>query len=250
VKLKPGRPPLSKEAKLLILRLKKENPLWGARRIRDELCKLSIEVSHETINRLINRFRKTGDIKPTLSWKQFLNAHWKSLFACDFFTVDTFGFKRFYVFFIMELKSRKIIQHAVTSSPNTQFLRNQFSAFEYEYPGSTLIHDNSSELRWFPFQQYNFKDAAIVPYSPNMNAFAERFVRSVRRECLDSFVIFTCGQLRRIMESYIEYYNNHRPHQGLKSIPNAPPGEVPKVGAIRQKPLLYGLHNHYYRETA
>jgi len=82
-----------------------------------------------------------------------------------------------------------------------------------------------------------------------MNAYAERFVRSVRRECLDYFVIFSQGQLNRIMQNYIEYYNNFRPHQGLKGIPNAPPEVLPKIGAIKQMSLLWGLHNHYYRET-
>ena len=245
-----GRPPISKENKLLILRLKKENPLWGLRRIRDELIKLSIKVSHETISKVIQHFMKTGDIKPTLSWNRFLSSNWKTLFACDFFTMDIFGFKRFYVFFILELKTRKIVQYAITTNPTIQFLRNQFSVFEYEYPDSTLIHDNSGELKWFPYAQYNIKDVAIVPYSPNMNAYAERFVRSIRQECLDYFIIFTEGQLRRIINCYMEYYNNYRPHQGLKGIPNGLPMECSKTGEIKQKPLLFGLHNHYYREAA
>ena len=244
-----GRPPISKEIKLLILKLKKENPLWGLRRIRDELVKISIEVSHETISKVLQHFRKTGDIKPTLSWKQFLTARWKTLFACDFFTADIFGFKRFYVFFILELKSRKIIRYAVTVNPNIQFLRRQFSVFEYEHPDSTLIHDNSSELKWFPYEQYNFKHVSIVPYSPNMNAYAERFVRSFRNECLNYFLIFTENQLRRIIRSYIDYYNNYRPHQGLKGIPNGPPEQLSKTGKIKRKPLLFGLHSHYYREA-
>jgi hypothetical protein len=149
----------------------------------------------------------------------------------------------------MELQSRKIVLHSVTSSPSMRFLRNQFSVFEYEHPSSTLIHDNSGELRWFPYGQYHFKHIGIVPYSPDMNAYAERFIRSVRRECLDHFVIFTQGQLRRVMQSYVDYYNNYRPHQGLKGIPNGPPEQNPGAGRIRQKPLVFGLHNHYYREA-
>jgi transposase InsO family protein len=82
-----------------------------------------------------------------------------------------------------------------------------------------------------------------------MNAYAERFVRSVRRECLDRFVIFIQTRLRRVVGSYIDYYNNYRPHQGLHGIPNAPP-EQPATGEIRKKPLVAGLHNHYYKETA
>jgi transposase InsO family protein len=184
-----------------------------------------------------------------VSWKQFLFSHWNSLFACDFFTVDTFGFKRFYVFFIIQLKTRKIVQYGITQNPSIQFLRNQFSVFEYEYPKAMLIHDNSSELRWFPYKEYNFKDARIVPYSPNMNAYAERFVRSARQECLDYFLIFTYNQLHRIVKSYIDYYNNYRPHQGLNGIPNGPPELHSSTGPIKQKPVLFGLHNHYYRDA-
>ena len=132
----------------------------------------------------------------------------------------------------MELKSRKIVQYGITTNPTIQFLRNQFSVFEYEYPGSTLIHDNSGELKWFPYDQYNIRDVAIVPYSPNMNAYAERFVRSIRQECLDYFIIFTYGQLRNIVKSYIEYYNNYRPHQGLKGIPNGQPVQLSKTAWI------------------
>ena len=244
-----GRKPLSTADKKLILKLKKENPLWGVRRIRDELRKLSIEVSHETISKILRHFRKTGDILPNLSWKQFLSSHWNSLFACDFFTVDTFGFKRFYMFFIIQLKTRKIVQYGITQNPSMQFLRNQFSVFEYEYPQATIIHDNSGELRWFPYKVYNIKDARIVPYSPDMNAYAERFVRSIRQECLDYFIIFTHNQLRRIVKGYLDYYNNYRPHQGLQGIPNGPPETGNSTGAIKQKPLLFGLHNHYYREA-
>ena len=249
-KRKPGRPPVSKEIKDLILKMKNENLTWGARRIRDELKKLFIEVSHETISRIINRHRKNGNVKPTLSWERFISVNCKTVFPCDFLTVDIFGFKRFYVFFIMELETRKIVQYGITANPSIQFLRNQFSNFEYEHPGAIVIHDNSGELKWFPYKQYNIKDVAIVPYSPNMNAFAERFVRSIRQECLDYFVIFTYGQLRSIVKAYIDYYNNYRSHQGLKGIPNGQPEQLSKTGKIKQKPLLFGLHNHYYREAA
>jgi putative transposase len=185
-----------------------------------------------------------------LSWKKFLSSHWETLFACDFFTVDIFGFKRFYVFFIMELKTRRIVRHCYTNHPNIAFLRNQFSCFSEQFPNAHLIHDNSSELKYFPYSQYGIKDVATVPYSPNMNAYAERFIRSFRQECLDYFIIFTCGQLGRIIKSYVDYYNNYRPHQGIKGIPNALPQQGSKTGEINQIPLLFGLHNHYYREAA
>ncbi|MDR0443345.1 MAG: integrase core domain-containing protein [Treponema sp.] len=130
------------------------------------------------------------------------------------------------------------------------FMRSQLSHFSEQYPQSHLIHDNSGELKHFPYQQYGIKGVATVPYSPNMNAYAERFVRSVRQDCLDYFIIFTYGQLFRIIKSFVDYYNNYRPHQGIKAIPNGPPDPVSKTGTIKQKPLVFGLHNHYYRKAA
>ena len=250
-KNKPGRPPLIQAVKELILQLKRENPFWGSRRIRDELLlKLSVKVSHETIRKIINRFIKLGLIKPTLAWKRFLSAVWKSLFACDCLTVTIFGMITIYVFFIIKLETREIVQFGITTNPNKLFLKNQFTEFERGYPGSTLIHDNSGELKWFPYERYNIKHVAIVPWSPDMNAYAERFVRSIRQECLNHFIIFTQGQLRRIVKSYIGYYNNYRPHQGLQGIPGGPPEPSSTAGAIRKKPMVFGLHNHYYREAA
>jgi hypothetical protein len=124
------------------------------------------------------------------------------------------------------------------------------SCFSEQFPNVHLIHDNSGELKHFPYQQYGIKGVATVPYSPNMNAYAERFVRSVRQECLDYFIIFTYGQLCRIIKSYVDYYNNYRPHQGIKGIPNGMSNHISKNGAIKQKPMVFGLHNHYYREAA
>jgi transposase InsO family protein len=119
------------------------------------------------------------------------------------------------VFFIIKLETRRIVRYGSTAHPSIRYLRNQFSGFEDKYPGAYLIHDNSGELKWFPYDYYNFTGVATSPYSPDMNAYAERFVRSTRQECLDHFVIFTETQLRRVVKSYIDYYNNYRPHQGL-----------------------------------
>lgn len=114
--------------------------------------------------------RKSGEIKPNYSWSKFFKSHWQSLFACDFFSVDIFGFKRFYVFFIIELKSRKIVHYNVTQNPNIRFLRSQLSHFEELYPYdvrgcesrlSYLIHDNSGELKYFPYQEYEIKGVAM-----------------------------------------------------------------------------------------
>ncbi len=244
---KRGRPPITKAMKLLIKNLKIDNYHWGCKRIQDELAKVSIDVSRETIRKVILDYRHSGDIKPNYSWSRFLKSHWNSLFICDFYTVDIFGFKRFYVFFIIELKSRKIVYYNITRNPNIKFLRRQFSYFEELYPDSYLIHDNSGELRYFPYEEYEINGVATTPYSPNMNAYAERFIRSARQECLDWFVIFSEKQLRNILKSYMEYYNLFRPHQGLNSIPEGRPPDI--SGKIKKMPILFGVHNHYYRAS-
>jgi putative transposase len=154
---KKGRPPITKAMKLLIMNLKIDNYLWGSKRIQDELIKICIDISRETIRKVIQDYRKSGDIKPNYSWSRFLKSHWQSLFACDFFTVKIFGIKRFYVFFIIELKGRKIVHYNVTQNSNIRFLRSQFSYFEKLYPDSYLIHDNSGKhMESFPYYGLNF----------------------------------------------------------------------------------------------
>ncbi len=170
------------------------------------------------------------------------------MFACDFFTVDIFGFKRLYIFFIIELQSRRIVHYNITTNPNIRFIRSQISYFEELYPDSYLIHDNSGELKYFPYNEYDIKSVATTPYSPNMNAYAERFIRSIRQECLDWFIIFSEKKLRNIIKKYMEYYNKYRPHQGINSMPE---DKLPdKYGKIRKMPILFGLHHHYYRKTS
>lgn len=164
-KRKPGRPPITKAIRELIRDIKNDNFLWGVYCIQDELRKINIDISRETIRKVLADYLANGEIKPNLSWATFLNAHWDSLFACDFFTVDMFGFSCLYVFFILELKSRKIVHWNITTNPNIQFLRNQFSYFSEIYPSSFLIHDNSGELKWFPYSEYGIMGVATVRWS-------------------------------------------------------------------------------------
>jgi hypothetical protein len=188
---KQGRKSLAKHIVNFIKRMKLDKHLWGARRIANELKKLSIDVSHTTINKLISSFYRDGTLKPTQSWKTFFKSHWDSIFSCDFFTADIFGFKRFYVFFIIEIATRRIVQHCYTDHPNIVFLRNRLSCFSEQFPNAYLVHDNSGESKYFPYSRYDINCVSTVPYAPNMNAYAERFVHTIRRECLDHFVIFT-----------------------------------------------------------
>ena len=139
---KRGRPPMSAKIRKLIIRMKKENLRWGSVRISGVLKNLAIDVSPETVRRTIQRGRKLGDILPTEDWKRFLKSHWNSLFCCDFLTVETSGFRRFYVFFIMELKSRKIVQFGITRNPDFQFVGNQLRGFMFDREDQKDVSDS------------------------------------------------------------------------------------------------------------
>lgn len=229
------------------------------------MSKLNIPVSRDSVCRIIRKGRKEGDILPSGEWKKFLKSHWDSLFCCDFLTVETVFQQRLYVFFLMRLKDRKIVQYGITTNPDMKFLRNQLLGFMFnrEDKETYLIHDNSGELKWMDYESVGIKGVSITPYSPKagrklafcspmrpgMNAYAERFVKSIRRECLDHFIVMNRRQLRNLVKSYMNYYNHMRPHQGLD-------GKIPDCnithacGEIKKVPVLFGLHHHYYRKAS
>ena len=249
-KRKPGRPSITAEIKRRILDMKRKNPNWGPMRIKLEMLKLGFDVSHETIRKVLAKFRKFRPIPPNGSWQLFLDTKWTVLSACDFFCVKVRGVM-LYVFFIIKLETREIVQFGVTDHPNTQFLKGQLSTFSSNYPDSYLIHDNSGELQWFPYSEYGIKGVSIVPYTPNMNAYAERWVRTIRQECLNHFlVIFNNEHLYKIVKDFVYFYNECRPHQRTNDIPNGSLRDYPKTGIIKRKSMVAGLQSHYYREAA
>jgi len=249
---KQGRPSTATYIKNLILEMKNNNIRIHAGKIQGELLKLDIELSRSTIRRIIAEFREKGKIKSTLTWNKFIKANIKSLYATDFFTVDTLFGKRFYVFFIIWLKTREIIQFRITTIPSSLFVRNQLIGFMDSCAGEKvlLIHDNDGAFLSQDYESLGITDIRISPYSPDMNAYAERFIGSVRRECLDWFIIVSYKQLDRILSEYIAYYNTLRPHQGIMQ--DIPKGYTPQNGngRIVKKPVLSGLWHHYYREAA
>jgi transposase InsO family protein len=169
----------------------------------------------------------------------------------DFLTVDSVLGKRFYVFFIMKIKTREIVQFGVTDTPSHGFVRNQLVAcFEDASKGKPyIVHDRSGELLHQDYESLGIRSVPASPESPNMNAYAERFVGSIRREDLDSFIIFNYSQLYSIVKEYIGYYNVMRPHQGIDQ--SVPRGYSPQTsGTIVSKPVLSGLWHHYYRKAA
>ena len=246
---KVGRPAVPLNVRNLILEMKNNNIGWGVKRIRDELAKLEITLHKKTISNILKDFRRKGRIKKALSWSSFIKSHLSSLFAMDFLTIDTIFNKRFYVLFFLCVKTRQIVSFHITQYPCLEFVRQRIILLQEALNRHIhLIHDRDN-LFHLSFSQYNITSVKTSVQAPNMNAYAERFIRSVRNEALDYFIIFNEFQLKNILEEYITYYNSKRPHQGIDG--KIPDGYIPQTkGEICSKKVVYGLHNHYYRLTA
>lgn len=244
----PGRRPVSKEIKDLILEMKRENQLWGCHRIADELKKIGIDLHPTTVNKIIQTLRRQGKIHPNGSWKKFLKANWDSLLGMDFMTIDTLFGRRFYLLIIMELKSRKIVHYDLTEYPVREFVKQRIELFAEGNQGKKmLIYDNAPQFTSIDYSWYNIKGVNICTLAPNMNAYTERVVGTIRREALDHFLIFSEKQIRKILKSYVDYYNIQRPHQGTNKIPA---GKIDSTtGIIKKEQILSGLHHHYYRAS-
>ena len=229
--------------------MKNKNLYWGYNRIQGELLKLGIELDKKTIWNILNSFRRNGKVKRSVTWDQFLKTHIKSLYAMDFFTVDTLLNQRFYVFFIIRHKTREIMQFGITMNPIKEFVRQQMIKFSDDLRSRIyLIHDRTGEFG-LRFEDYGICGVTTFVKAPNMNSIAERFIRSVRREILDHFIIISQHQLYHLLKTYIEYYNRRRPHQGIEQ--RIPQGyTVRAFGKIKSRPTLFGLNYEYYREAA
>src|SRR5882762_7039566 len=225
----------------------RNNRLWGAERIRGELLKLDIRVSKRTIQKYMKQIRPTR--ARGQSWKTFLHNHAAEIWACDFLQVTDLFFRPLFAFFIIELKSRKVIHVNVTRSPTDLWVAQQLrEATPYGQTPQYLIRDNDKKFG------SNFARVATTsgikvlrtPYrTPQANAVCERFLGSVRRECLDHFLILHEKQLHRLLKEYVLYFNQGRPHQRLKQrIPAPPLNQLKKVIAV---PVLGGLHHDYQR---
>lgn len=188
-KSRPGRPPVPVWIRELILDMKNKNLLWGYKRIQSELLKLGIDLDKKTIWNILYNFRRRGKVKQGLTWKQFLKSQLKSIYAMDFFTVDTILNQRFYVFFMIRHETREIIKFGITMNPVKEFVRQQITDFTYDLKASVyLIHDRTGEF-WINHDDYGINGVKISVRAPNMNSIAERFIGSVRREILDHFII-------------------------------------------------------------
>ncbi len=245
----------------MIVRLTKENPRWGYGKLEGELLKLGFKVSRTTIrNVLVRHHIVPAPVRNgSLGWRQLMTHYREQILACDFFTVETFRLQTMYVLFFIELGTCRVHFAGVTAHPNqhwvTQQGRQLIWKLEAETTGvSFLIHDNDRKFTASFDAVFATEGFHIIhtPFqAPNANAHAERWVRSVREECLDLILILNAPHLRRVLREYIDdYYNVARPHQGLAQKIPVPPPPQHKQGAVRRRPILGGLINDYYRSSA
>ena len=247
------KPRLSSETISLIKQMAANNRLWGAERIRGELLKLDIRVSKRTIQKYMKQIRPKR--ARGQNWKTFLRNHMAEVWACDFLQVTDLFFRPLFAFFIIELQSRKVMHVNVTRSPTDAWVAQQLrEATPYGEGPRYLIRDNDRKFGPSFARVATTSGIKVLrtPYrTPRANAVCERFLGSVRRECLEHFLIFHEKQLYRLLQAYVVYFNQARPHQGIRQrIPDPPTlaASPPKQqGRVISVPMLGGLHHDYKR---
>ena len=260
---RPGRPPTVRGVARLVVRLARENPLWGHRRIHGELAKLGIAVAPSTVWEIL---RAAGiDPAPRRSgptWRQFLAAQAAGVLAVDFLHVDTVLLKRVYVLVFIEHGRRRMHLGGVTAHPTgdwtVQQARNLALILGERFEDIRfLIRDRGSNFTAAfdaVFQAAGTRIVRTAVQAPRMNAICERLVGTVRRELLDRVLILGEGHLRAVLTEYQVHHSTARPHQGIAQ--RVPDGEhdgghltVADLdrGPIHRKPVLGGLINEYSR---
>jgi putative transposase len=257
---RPGRPPINWDVRELILRLARENSSWGYLRIAGELRKLGVAVSASSVrNILAKEGLPPAPQRDSQSWRNFLQAHGESILACDFFTVDTVFLRRLYALVFISIGSRRIEYFAITGKPDTTWMLQQarnllMELDDRDQPTRFLIHDRDAK---FPHAFDAFLEGESIKVirtpiqAPNANAYMERWVGTVRRECLD-LLILGRRQLAHVLRIYIRHYNRSRPHRAHDLRPPdsavAPllrPVTTPHPQQVKRHDLLGGLIHEY-----
>src|SRR5215510_13226828 len=258
----PGRRPTGKEIAALIVRMAEENRAWGYRRIQGALANLRHMLAHNTIANILKghgiepapeRSRKT-------TWREFLDRHWQQILASDFFTIEVWtrnGLQRFVILFFMELSTRRVEIGGIASRANglwmTQIARNLTDGIDGFFKGKRyLIHDRDPlYTREFlsMLAEAGIESVKLPPRSPNLNAYAERFVKTIKESCLERMILFGDDSLRNAVREFVEHLE--RNHQGLGNALIVPIKTIHETtGPVQCHQRLGGLLNYYYQQAA
>ena len=246
-----GRPAIGTEIRYLIRRMSRANPVWGAPRIHGELLKLGLTVSQATVSKYMLRPRRP----PSQAWRAFLKNHAKDLIALDFFTVPTATFRVLFVLVVLRHDRRRLVHLNVTEHPTADWTGRQLmEACGLEEAPRHLIRDRDQvygERFSRQAKTLDIREAVIAPRSPWQNAYAERVIGSIRRECLDHVVVIGERHLLGILSKYVDYYNGTRTHLSLaKDAPEPRSVQPPRQGSVVEVPRVGGLHHEYLRRAA
>jgi len=260
----PGRPPVINLLRKLVVRMALGNPFWGYDRIEGEIKKLGHQLSPTTVRNILkaNGIEPAPDRRKRTTWRQFLRSNWSCLAAADFFTVDVWtcrGLVTYYVLFVMQLSTRRVHIAGITRNPNECWMMQVAKNLTDPIDGFLrdkrfLIIDRDSKFS-AAFRHLlsaaGVRPVRLPPRSPNLNAYAERFVRSIKENCIERLIFFGERSLRYAVDEYIEHYHEERPHQGIG---NRPPvtteTESDPAYAIDCREWLGGLLRAYHRRAA
>jgi putative transposase len=260
----PGRPRTAAEIEELVVRIAQENRDWGYRRIQGALSNLGHNVARSTIADILDRhgIEPAPERTRKTTWKEFLTQHWDLIVAADFFTVEvwtTKGLQRFLVLFFIELSTRRVEIAGISAAANgfwmTQIARNLTDSVDGLLAGKRyLIHDRDplfTDEFLHTLKDTGVASVKLPPRSPNLNAHAERFVRSIKESCLERLILFGERSLRTAVQHFVAHYHSERNHQGLDNRLIEPePEHLVNTGAVRRRERMGGMLNYYHREAA
>jgi putative transposase len=253
-----GRPPIPDEIRQLVQQLAMQNPRWGHRRIQGELLGLGHRIGEGTIRGILAAAGLTpAPRRASPSWRQFLTCQASGILSCDFLHADTVFLRRLYVFFVMEIETRRVHILGVTAHPTGAWAAQQarnllMDLGEHAGHFKFLIRDRDSKFTCAFDEVFAGNGTRIIKTpvrSPLANSFAERYVGTLRRECLDHLLIHGEQHLRQILTEYARHYNDHRPHQSREQrSPRHEPGEaIDMTARIRRRQAVQGLISEYRR---
>jgi putative transposase len=256
---KPGRPSTGASVKALVVRMARENPAWGHRRIQGELSRLGHAIAASTVWEILHAAGiDPAPRRPGPTWREFLAAQANAIIACDFLVVETLLLKRLYVLMFIEHGTRRLHVAGVTARPTGAWAVQQARnlAMDLDDRLSTLrflIHDRDPVFTAAFADVFKVEGLRIIttlPRTPRMNAICERVIGTLRRELLDRTLILGERHLDLVLREYVKHYNGHRPHQSRRQRPpdieTQPVRDVAGLRSARRKPVVAGLINEYY----